>query len=165
LLDVLCEAYTSEPDFDVIAADDEHALARLVNLNAIAFFTCVRIGFTLRDGWHDSLEHAAHRWQAGAEGSPEHTLGRRAIRIIAACRVRFGLADRLAMIGRHAVGVERAKELLRRALPCTSDELNRLASAEHISAKTLQRARRALRVSGHELRDEHGRVTGYRWTA
>jgi hypothetical protein len=84
----------------------------------------VRIGFTLRDGWFDLFESEAHRWQGCTEGSPESDLGKRAMRIITACRVRFGLADRLAERGRRAAGLERAKELLRRALPCTSEEVD-----------------------------------------
>ena len=165
LLDALHEAYKPEPDFDVITADDEQALARILSLDAIDFFHCVRIGFTLIDGWFDSFQSTVHRWQGAAEGSPEAKLGKRAMRIITACRIRFELADRLTESGRQAVGIERAKELLRRALPCTSEQLNRLAAEHGIGQKTLQRARRALRVSGQELRDEHGRVTGYRWTA
>jgi hypothetical protein len=74
--------------------------------------------------------------------------------------MRFALADRAPA----ANDIERAKTLLRRALPCTSDELNRLAAEHSIGAKTLQRARRVLRVKRRELRDEHGRVSGYRWT-
>jgi hypothetical protein len=165
LLDVLREAFKSEASFDLIAADDEEALARIADLSQLVLITCVRIGFTLRDGWFDFFESEAHRWQGCAERSPERKLGTAAMRIIADCRIRFELADRLAERGRMVVGVERAKELLRRALPCTSAELNRLAAEHRVSAKTLQRARRALRVSRHEMRDEHGRVTGYRWTS
>jgi hypothetical protein len=103
---------------------------------------CIRIGMTLNDGWFDALPKTAA--------------------VIAALRSRFEQADR------PAPSIERAKALLRRALPCTSEELNRLASAESISAKTLQRARRALGVEQRERpRDADGRVTGYeyRWTS
>jgi hypothetical protein len=165
LLDVLWETFRPEPHFDLITADDEDALVRIVDLSQLALITCVRIGFTLRDGWFDLFESEAHRWQGCTDGSPESDLGKRAMRIITACRVRFGLADRLAERGRRAAGLERAKELLRRALPCTSEEVNRLAVEHKISAKTLQRAKRALRVERQELRNEHGRVTGYRWTS
>jgi hypothetical protein len=165
LLDVLSEAFSAEPDFDLIDGDAEDALVRIADLSQLALITCVRIGFTLRDGWFDLFERDAHRWQGAVDGSPERKLGTAAMRIIAACRVRFELADRRTERGRLAVGIERAKEMVSRALPCTSEELNRLAAEHGIKQKTLQRAKRALGVSGHELRNEHGRVTGHRWTS
>lgn len=165
LLDVIGEAFKTTPDLDWIEADDdEDARARIADLEQLELITCVRIGFTLRDGWVDAFESEAHRWQ-GSTCPEEHALGTRAMRIITDCRIRFELSDRLANTPRIGVGVERAKELIRRALPCTSDELNGIAAAHSIGAKTMQRARRALRLSRAELRNEHGRVTGYRWTA
>lgn len=164
LLEVLREAFRPEPDFDLIDAGDDDARARIADLEQLELITCVRIGITLNDGWFDSFQRTVHRWQ-GSSCPEENNLGKRGMRLITACRIRFELADRLAESGRLAVGVERAKELVRRALPCTSEELNRLAAEHGLGAKTLQRARRALRVSGQELRNEHGRVIGYRWTS
>ena len=163
VLEVLHEAFKAKPDL-WIDTDDEEARARIEDLSQLELITCIRVGFTLRDGWFDRFESEAHRWQ-GSTCPEEHALGIRAMRIITDCRIRFELSDRLANTTRIAVGVERAKELIRRALPCTSDELNGIAAAHSIGAKTMQRARRALRLSREELRNEHGRVTGYRWTA
>jgi hypothetical protein len=92
-----------DTDFEDTIAADADAFYRLVAMSLDDFVACVRIGFVLRDGWVDRLEHDAHCWQQRRDDNAEKSAGVEAQRLITRLRGRFRMAER----GRRGPGLIR----------------------------------------------------------
>src|SRR5262245_11345356 len=90
LVALISERYGgNDADFEDAIAADVDAFTRLVVMSQDDFITCVRIGFVLRDGWADRLEHDAHCWQQRRDANAEKAAGVEAHDLIRRLRGRF----------------------------------------------------------------------------